>query len=225
MLHEIAPGLWHAQHHFKIAGTPVSSRMTVVRLADGKLWIHSPVPLTAQLREQIDALGEVAYIVAPSKLHHLFLSGCAAAYPQAQLFGAPGLAKKRPDVAGLRSLGGVNETGWPDDFDQTIMRGIPFGNECIWFHRASRTLIMTDLCQWWEGELPFAARLYGKLTGVREQLAVPRTVRMMVKDKAAVAESARQILAWPFDRVIVAHNAIIERDGHAAVTRAFKVFH
>jgi hypothetical protein len=225
MLQEIAPGLWHAQHAFKIAGTPVSSRMTVVRLADGRLWLHSPVPLTEQLRAQIDALGEVAYIVAPNKLHHLFLSGCAAAYPRAQLFGAPGLAKKRSDVAGLRSLGAVNEAGWQDDFDQLIIRGLPISNECIWFHRASRTLIMTDLCQWWLGELPLAARLYGKLTGVRRQLAVPHTVRLMVKDKAAIAESARQILAWPFERVIVAHNTIIERDGHAAVTCAFKVFH
>jgi hypothetical protein len=119
--------------------------MTVVRLTDGKLWIHSPVPLTD-----------------------------------------------------------LNEAGWQDDFDQLIIRGLPISNECIWFHRASRTLIMTDLCQWWVGELPFAARL---------------------KDRAAVAESACQILAWPFDRVIAAHNAIIERDGHAAVARAFQVFH
>jgi hypothetical protein len=223
MLQEIAANLWHAQHAFKLAGAVVSSRMTVVRLSDGTLWLHSPIPLTEQLRQQIDQLGEVAYIVAPSKMHHLFLKPCAAAYPKAQLFGAPGLAKKRPDVAGLRTLGPASEAGWQDDLEQLQVRGLPLGNEVLWFHRASRTLIVTDLCQYWEGDMGFAAKLYATLTGVRKRLAVPYSVRMAIKDKAAMAETARQILLWPFERVIMAHNAIIERDAHADMTRALSV--
>ncbi|MES2315963.1 MAG: DUF4336 domain-containing protein [Pseudomonadota bacterium] len=224
MLEQIAPDLWHAGHAFKLGGATVTTRMTVVRLADGKLWLHSPVPLSAPLRAQLDALGEVAYIVAPSKMHHLYLSACAAAYPSAQLFGAPGLAKKRPDVAGLRTLGPASEAGWAQDLDQLQVRGLPLGNEVLWLHKASRTLIVTDLCQHWQGELPFASLIYATLTGVRKRLAVPYTVRLMVKDKQAMAETARQILLWPFERVVVAHNAIVERDAHAEMTRALSVF-
>jgi hypothetical protein len=223
-LQSIATNLWHVPHAFKLSGTMVSTRMTVVRLSDGKLWLHSPVPLSERLRGQLDALGEVAYIVAPNKMHHLYLSACAAAYPSAQLFGAPGLAKKRPDVAGLRTLGPDPEAGWQHDLEQLQVRGVPIGNEVLWFHRASRTLIMTDLCQHWQGELAFGAALYARLTGVRKRLAVPYTVRLMVKDKAAVAETARQILRWPFERVVMAHNAIVERDAHAAMTRALAVW-
>ncbi len=224
MLQAIAPDLWHAQHRFKVNGLAASSRMTVVRLADGRLWLHSPVPMTPALREQLATLGEVGHIVAPNKMHHLFLSDCAAAFPAAQLFGAPGLARKRPDVAGLRTLGHAPQADWAQDFDQVFVRGIPVTHETVWFHRATRTLILTDLCQLWEGELPLSARAYATLTGVRKRLAVPHTVRLMVKDRAAVADSARQILAWPFERVIMAHNAIVERDAHAAVTQAFAVF-
>lgn len=224
MLEAIAANIWHVKHPFKIAGADVSTRMTVVRLADGTLWLHSPVPLSAALRQQIDALGEVAYIVAPNKLHHLYLSACAAAYPKAQLFGARGLAKKRPDVGGLRTLGAVSEPGWQHDLEQLQVLGLPISNEVLWFHRASRTLIMTDLCQLWEGDLTFAAALYARLTRVRKRLAVPYSLRMVVKDRAAMAETARQILQWPFERVVMAHNTIVERDAHGAMTRALAVF-
>ncbi len=224
MLQAIAPDLWHAQHQFTVNGLAASSRMTVVRLADGRLWLHSPVPITPGLREQVATLGEVAYIVAPNKMHHLFLSSCAASFPTALLFGAPGLAKKRPDVTGLRTLGPGAEAAWAADLDQILVRGIPVMHESAWFHRASRTLILTDLCQLWEGALPLSARAYATLTGVRRQLAVPRTVRLLVKDRQAAAESARRILAWPFERVIMAHNSIVEQGAHAAVARAFTVF-
>lgn len=223
-LHPISTDLWHVPHAFKLSGAMVSTRMTVARLADGKLWLHSPVPLSDGLRAELDALGEVAYIVAPSKMHHLYLSACAAAYPSAQLYGAPGLAKKRPDVAGLRTLGPVAEPAWQHDFEQLQVRGVPIGNEVLWFHRASRTLIVTDLCQHWAGKLGFGAWLYATLTGVRQRLAVPYTVRLTVKDKPAVADTARQILLWPFERVVMAHNTIIERDAHAAMTRALAVW-
>jgi hypothetical protein len=223
MLQEIAPNLWHVQHQFKLSGVTVSSRMTVVRLASGKLWLHSPVPLTPQVRDQLAALGEVGYIVAPSKMHHLFLSACAAAYPQAQLFGARGLAKKRPDVVGLQTLAPTSDAGWAADMDQVHVGGVPLGNEVLWFHRASKTLIVTDFCQYWDGEMGFAAALYARLTGVYKRLAVPRTVRLVIKDKLAAADTASQILRWPFERIILAHNAIIERDAHAQMRRALAV--
>ena len=221
LLRPVADGLWHVQHAFKTSGISLSSRMTVVRLADGTLWLHSPVPLSPELIAEIAALGTVGAIVAPNKLHHLFLAGAAAAFPQAKLYGAPGLSKKRPDIAGLNSLSGHAEPAWRDDFDQLVVAGFPLANEVVWFHRASRTVILTDLCQLWTGPLPFTSAAYSRLTGVRARLAVPRTVRLMIKDRAAFAASARAIMQWPFERVILAHNAIVEDDAHAAVTRAF----
>lgn len=221
LLHPLADGLWHVQHAFKTNGVAATSRMTIVRMADGALWLHSPVAMSQQLRADIAALGVVGYIVAPNKLHHLFLADAAAAFPQAKLFGAPGLSKKRPDIAGLTTLSDEAEPAWRDDFDQLLVRGFPLAHEVVWFHRPSRTLILTDLCQSWQGPLPVTAALYSSLTGVRNRLAVPRTVRLLIKDKRAFAASARAMLQWPFERVIMAHNSILEHGAHAAVTRAF----
>ncbi|OWW19484.1 DUF4336 domain-containing protein [Noviherbaspirillum denitrificans] len=223
-LKAIASNIWYRSHHFVASGIPVSSRMTVIRLKDGRLWLHSPVPLSVSERKELESLGQVGYIVAPNRMHHLFLAEYASAYPDALLFGAPGLRAKRPDLTRLSELGPTVEASWKDDLEQVFFDGIPIGNETVWFHIASRTLILTDLCQWWQGELPFAAKAYAHVTGVRRQLAVPRTIRLMVRDRHAARASAQEILQWPFERVVMAHNAIVEDGAYPEVKRAFTVF-
>jgi Domain of unknown function (DUF4336) len=221
MLQNIAPNLWHTQHSFVVSGIRASSRMTVVRLHDGRLWLHSPVPITDVLKAELMALGEVAYVVAPSKAHHLFVADCMAAFPQAKLFGAPGLLVKRPDLQGMVELQTVAEPAWQDDLEQLFFAGLPLVNETVWFHKPSRTLIITDLLQCYQGELSFGLKLYARLTGTLNQWAVPKTVRWMVKDREAACASAQKMLAWPFERVIVAHNAILDADAYWVVKKAF----
>ena len=224
MLQHIASGIWHTTHEFTSTGMRITSRMTVVRLGDGTLWLHSPVAISAGLKAELMALGEVAYIVAPNKMHHLFLQNCLTAFPSAKLFGAPGLNKKRPDLTTLQELNTTNIAPWQHDLDQVFFEGIPLGNETVWFHKGSRTLIVTDLLQFYQGDLPFGVRVYARLNSVRRQLAVPRMIRLVVKDKAAAKASAAKILRWPFERVVVAHNSIINVDAYTAVTRAFACF-
>jgi hypothetical protein len=179
------------------------------------------VPISRQVREQLDALGQVAFIVAPNKAHHLFLEDCALAFPEAQVFAAPGLLRKRPELSGVRELGAVPEPEWNDELGQVLVEGIPIVNETAWYHRASRTLVLTDLCQWWQGDMPISSRLYATLTGVRRRLAVPYTVRLVVKDRPALARSVHKIFEWDFERVVVAHNAIVEQHAREALRLAF----
>jgi Domain of unknown function (DUF4336) len=221
MLIQIAPDLWHMERGFTAAGLPVSSRMTVVRFEDGRLWLHSPVRFGEAVAEQLRGLGTVAFIVAPNRAHHLFAKHAQRMFPQAALYGAPGLAAKRPDLAGMVELGDTVPAEWRQDLDQACIRGMPFVNEVAWFHKASATLIMTDVLQCWGGELDWKTAMYARLTGVRGRLDVPRTVRLVTRDRMLAAGSARVILQWPFTRVIMAHNSIVERDAHAAVARAF----
>jgi hypothetical protein len=220
MLLPVAQDIWHLPYHFTVFGVRISSRMTVVRLRGAKLWLHSPVPISPQVRVQLDALGEVAYIVAPNKVHHLFAGDCKAAFPQAMLFGAPGLARRRPDLQDMHKLVAAPEPYWEGELGQLLVEGIPLMNETVWFHQRSRTLILTDLCQWWRGEMPVSSRLYATLTGVRKQLAVPYTVRLLVKDRAALARSIHRLFEWDFERVVVAHNSIVDTHARDAVRRA-----
>ncbi len=226
MLKAIAPDIWHLQHGFVVNGVANTSRMTVVKLRNGGLWLHSPVPISAAVKAELESLGPVEFIVAPNKVHHLFAGDCLDIFPQAKLFGAPGLARKRPDLQqrGMLALPAASETQWRDDLDQVFFEGIPFANETVWFHLPTGTLIVTDLCQWWQGELPFAAKAYAHFTGVRQQMAVPRTVRWVTKDRIAARNSAQKILQWPIRRVVMAHNAIAETNAHQALRQAFAIF-
>lgn len=224
MLVAIAPNIWHTTHEFVTNGIRISSRMTVVRLNNGNLWLHSPVPISTELKFQITTLGNVAFIVAPNKMHHLFALECMAVFPQARCFGAPGLLAKRPDLLNMRELSPSAETDWQDDLDQIFFAGIPLGNETVWFHRSSRTLIVTDLLQFYQGHLSFGAKVYAHLTGTRNHLAVPKILQWMIKDRPAARTSAQKILDWPFERVVVAHNSIIDTDAHSAVEKAFASF-
>ena len=88
--------------------------------------------------------------------------------------------------------------------------GIPVLDESVWFHHATGSLIVTDILQCWQGPLGLTTRLYLGLTGGHERLTVPRTVRLLVKDKAAVRASAQALLKLPVQRVILLHNSMIE---------------
>ncbi len=223
MLQPIDDNIWHMVHAFTANGLPITTRMTVVRLPGGKLLIHSPIPLGDALRREMDGLGRVAFIVAPNKMHHLFLAPFAAAFPDATVYGPKGLRKKRTDLGEITELPTGNVPAWQPDLEHLAFAGIPAVNESLWFHRPSATLIVTDLLQWMQGKLAWSIKTYAILTGVRHSLAIPRTVRALVRDRAAAAQSAECVLRWPFSRVVMAHNTILSVDAHAQVARALSV--
>jgi hypothetical protein len=223
MIQKIDTDIWHATHDFKVNGLPVSSRMTVVRLPGDRLWLHSPVSITETIRVELNELGTVEAIVAPSKVHHLFLAECMRTFPAAKVFGAPGLSGKRKDITGIEEINALHSANWSPSLEMILFEGIPYANETVWFHRASATLILTDLCQWWQGDIPWQSRLYARLTGVRSKMAVPETVRWLIRDRLSARRSANRILEWPFKRVIMAHNAIVEEDAHKLAADALAV--
>ena len=76
-----------------LGSLPLTTRMTVARLPDGRLWLHAPVELTPGLAAEIRALGRVAALVAPNRLRGEALGDWQAAFPGAVTWGAPGLAE------------------------------------------------------------------------------------------------------------------------------------
>lgn len=219
MLIPVCEDIWQVRQALVVNGVPAHTRMTVVRLASGQLWVHSPVALCAELITQLQQLGPVAAVVAPNFAHHLFAGAFMQAFPQAKLYLAPGLARKRPDLPGHPL---PDEPGtWQPELTYHLWRGMPLINETVWFHGRSGTLILTDVCQWWEGEhLPWQAALWARLTRVRGRMGVPLHVRAMVRDAEAAAACARQILDWPIRRISLAHDALIETRAHDQLAQA-----
>lgn len=223
MLEPIAEGLWHDQFDlFVPPGLHMRGRMVVARLSDGRLWIWSPIPIDDALAKQIGALGEVGHIVAPNALHHLHFAAAAERFPSAERWIAPALARKRPDLAGCRLLEDEPPAAWAAELEQLRVEGAPKLDEVAFFHRASKTLIVTDLVfnvleyRGWLSGLVF------RMVGAHKRLAQSRAMRMLVRDRAAAAASARRILAWDFERVVMAHGEIVDRDARARMTEALR---
>jgi hypothetical protein len=84
-------------------------------------------------------------------------------------------------------------------------------------------LIVTDLIQrhdphgqsWWWRVVKGWAGVLGSEGGTS------RDLRWTFRDKAAARRSAERILAWDFDRLVIAHGACVEHGARAVVARAF----
>ncbi len=226
-LKEHAPGLWTADGQAD-KGVPkflqkydFSTRMTVIRLTDGGLFLHSPIRLDGGLRAELDGLGEIRAIVAPNKTHHLFAGDACAAYPNAKLYGALGLPIKRKDLKFAGMLGDEPRPEWRGVIEQRTVKGAPMLNEVAFFHPASRTLILTDLVFNVPKDRPWGIPIVFRLMGAGGRVGPHRFVRWMIRDRQAARESLGFIMRWDFDRVIVGHGDVIESGGHKKVRDAF----
>jgi hypothetical protein len=218
LLTQHADGLWTADAPMRLFGLfEIGTRMTVVRLSSGDLWVHSPIAPSA-VRGELDPLGPVRHVVAPNRYHHLFAGPFGDAYREARLWGAPGLAAKRRDLRFDGELGPEPPPDWAYDLDQLSIESML--REVVFLHRRSRTLISSDLVAHVTGT-GLGTRLYASLGGFRKGPAVPRALKLAYRDRAAARRSIERLLEWDFDRVIVAHGAVIAGGGKEIVRQAF----
>lgn len=216
----IVPDLvWHAQQSLKFGPISLTTRMTVIRLQDGTLWVHSPISPTIELVEDLQKIGTVSYVVAPNKSHHLFFLSFVNVFPSAQAFIAAGLQIKRPE---LSQFPAISDKGpWRYDIQSFFIEGLPLLNETVFFHTASGTLILTDLLFYFANTNKGLAALITKLLGVRGQLGMSRTMKLAIRDRQALARSVAPLLSLPIQRVIVAHDEIITEQAAAKLRQAF----
>lgn len=220
---EHAPDLFTVDGPERVAGLGIGTRMTLVRLPDGRLFLHSPVPHDAALAAEIEAIGTPTFLVAPNKVHHLWLGGWADAYPAATVYGAPGLRDKRRDLVFHRELGDAPPSDWSAQLDQAWIAGAPHVNEVVFLHRASGSLVLTDFAMNFPSLPPgWLTRLFLRGMGLAGGVRTSRLVRSLVRDRAATRASLERILAWDFDRVLVTHGVICETGGAQALREAWR---
>ena len=221
MLRQLARGIWIAERPQRFYGLEVGARMTVIRLADGSLLLHSPLELDPELRGELDSIGRVRFAVAPNRFHHLYAGRVAEAYPEARLWAAPGVERKRPDLEIAGVLGDEAPAEWRDEVDQVFFGGRPFENEVVFLHRASRTLLLCDLAfNFGPTAAPFTRLLMRLLRGY-DRFGPSSLDRILIRDRRAARDSLERILAWDFDRVVVAHGDVLERGGRDALRAGY----
>lgn len=220
MLTALAEDLWVYDQPLRFYGIEVGTRMTVVRLAGGELWLHSPTRPTPELRAAVDALGPVRFVVAPNRWHHLYVGDWLAAHPGAVAWGAPRLAKKRPDLTFAGVLDDTAPSAWAGQLDQLVKQGAPVMSEVVFLHRKTRTLIVSDTAHNFTSA-PAGTRIAFSMMGGWRGFRTTAMDRVVVRDRAAARASLERILAWDFDRVVVCHGAVLDAGGKEALRRAY----
>ncbi len=226
----IASDLWTATQPLRFLGLAVGSRMIVVRLPSQDLVLISPIKLEERDRETLNQLGTVRHLIAPNLFHHLSISSAQAIYPQSTVWGVAGLPEKRPDlnVEQLLTQPGSFENTLDylpfKGFESILPRGIKPVHETVFFHRPSRTLILTDIAFNFDRNSSLSIRLAAQVLGSYETLRPSRLEKWGSRDKVAVEASVRQVLAWDFDRVIPGHGSILETGGKAQFKAGYEWF-
>ena len=208
-------------------GMPLPVRMTVLRLTDGGLLLHSPTRFTPGLTMAIERLGPIRHLVAPNLAHWMFVRDWQRALPDAVTWGAPGVRQRGPvQKAGLqidRELGPDAPQAWADEIAQVAVPGAAGFVEIALFHKASRTLVLTDIVQNMEArKLPLRARIFFSALGALGPKARPPLyLRALLRFAGhPAAEAAARLVALAPERVIFAHGAWFERDGTARLKRS-----
>ena len=225
-LRSLDKDVWIIDHPFKLGGViELGTRTTLVRLSDGGLWLHSPGPLTPTIQAWLEQNGPLRAIIAPNLFHHMFLAETAAAFPDAKVYGPEGLGAKIGGPLGsgdrLRTLDS-QATPWEGDLESLFIGGCPPLNEWVFLHANSKTLVLTDLAFNFKSAESFITRLFLRLNGALGTFGPSRLARSaFMKDHGQLRIALESVLAWDFDRVVVAHGEVLEGDGRAAVRQGF----
>lgn len=206
------------------AGFRYPTRTVIIRLADGALFVWSPVALSEALRTEVDALGDVHFLVTPTAMHHLSLAQWQKAYPRAVLYAAPRSRQRSLEIVFDNDLSDTAEPGWTGQIDQVIMRGNAIAEEVVFFHRKSSVVLFADLLQsfpkgWFSGWRAIVARLDGMIC---EEPRTPHKFRFAFTDRRAARTALAKVLAWPAEKVVMAHGTPVRENGAAYLRRAFR---
>ncbi|HIK32945.1 MAG TPA: DUF4336 domain-containing protein [Oscillatoriales cyanobacterium M59_W2019_021] len=231
MLREIDTNLWVAEQPLKYLGLNVGTRMTVIRLENGKIVLISPVEMNEILLAQLNTIGRVSYIIAPNLSHYLFAAKCKSIYPQAEFWAAAGLEVKQPKLKIDRLMGDRQGTMF-EELDYLLFEGFrTFGltgasplNEYVFFHRQSQTLILTDTAFHFDESFPSITRFLAQTIGSYNKLRPSWLEKLATRATEKVKQSVRQVLEWNFQRVIVAHGSLVSTDAKQKFKEGYEWF-
>ncbi len=221
---ELCSNLWVLDRqllHFGTARLP--TRTTIIRLGGGGLVVISPPPLLDPGSiDAINAIGRVESVVVPNSFHYLFASEFLKHYPSARLLAAPGLIDRVPELDFATELGPQTPEDWAGELEIVVVGPTRGVSEVMLFHRATGTLILTDLAFNMNRYPRSIDRFIWRLSGIPAEFGPGRTSRsLLLRDRDTAARSLSQAQDWPIRRIVLAHGDVIDHDAASRFRRAF----
>lgn len=229
-LKPIADNIWVVDGpSIRFYGAAFSTRMTVVRLQNGDIWLHSPTKICDSLKDEIAALGPVRHLIAPNWIHYAYIREWQTAFRTARAYAAPGVqARAKKHGMHIRFNENLTQTApepWAGQIKQMVVEGSKIHREAVFFHTASRTLILTDLIENFEPEnLSWIMRILTRWGGIQDPDGqMPRDMRMSFsKGRKKLRAAIEQMIDWGPERIILAHGRWYDHDAIAELKRSFR---
>jgi len=157
---EIGPNFWNIRARFVIKMLiDIGNQMSIIRLSNGNFLVIDAVPLTDNIKKEIDELTEngskIEAVLATHPFHTVGIPSFYANYPKASYYGCPRHLRK---LTMVQWAGDLNECKIRSLWEPDVELRIPAGSEfvapvpestnhfsCVWvFHKASRTIHIDD---------------------------------------------------------------------------------
>jgi len=216
--------VWVVEYPVRYFALDISARMTVIRLSDASVMLHSPGPVSMQLKSEIEAIGPVTWIIAPGTFHHLHVGAAQATFPNASTWICPGLETKRPDIGFDGILSDDAPPEWGDQFDLVVVAGNRLMSEVAFYHRASRTLLLVDLIEWIGDNTPrvgWALRIWWAIFRMWNKPRPAPEYAMGWRNKKTAAGCLQRILRWDFQRIVISHGDLVTETAQAVAREAW----
>lgn len=225
IIRRLDENIWVIERGYIFLGRiDVGGRTTIIKLSDGGLFVHAPLALTKELKEDIDAIGLVTVVIAPNTEHVDFINQWKKFYPHAAYFGPPGSMRKLPNVQFTTELSRDSEPDpmWEEDgICQFFISTAPFFNETVFVHTPSKTLLCTDL--YWsyptDSDVPRNTKLWAF---AMNKVYKPVYDKVLVKSKSEFKLFLQALLDTGFEKIIPCHGDIIEERGQQILTGFFR---
>jgi len=217
-IERLEPNLWRVQG--TVPSVPLKRVMTLVRLDDGRLVIHSAIALDEGEMAEIEAWGSPAVLLVPNSYHRLDAPAYVARYPDLRVLCPRGSRKGVGEV--VRVDGDYDAFG--DDPSLTVehLDGVRKGEGVLTVRsEGGTTLVFNDAIF----NLPHGKGLAGFIFRyITASTGGPRVTRitrlLLVKDRAAFKAHLERLAETPeLKRIIVSHHRMITDDPAAALRK------
>jgi hypothetical protein len=193
--------------------------MTVARLGDGRLVIHSAVAMDEPSMRELQAWGTPAFLIVPNRYHRMDAARFKKRYPQLKVLTPPRAQKL---VATVVPVDATDENFGDDRVQLAPLAGVGDGEQLLRVRsRDGVTIVLTDCVFNMDKPRSFVSRA---ITSVLGSAPGPRVTRLfkaaMVKDRDAFRADLERLAATPdLTRLIVAHDRMATGSAAAAALR------
>lgn len=215
--YQIAEDVAVMRRPLRAFGIDFGRNVTLLRLKDGRLVIHSTAPFFEPDVAAIRRFGKPSWLVEATRMHDTFAEQARAAFPDIPYLAPIGF--KANGVATKPLIPAPSD--WSGEIDVLPIAGLRSLEEHAFYHRRSRTLVVADLL------FQFPADTKGwPRTFVRYVMRLPHLrgtsvfFRMMIRDRKKFEASMKTLLQWDFAQIVLAHREPVREDARIMIEEA-----